>query len=157
MNTRNLFVFASLLSFAVTGTGATVPPAPAKATSAPAPVAVSPDNPAAALTKGMPAEAVRKAMGAPAKVTPMKVPDGKAEIWVYSRQISEQVERVEVGTIPITNTVVDSKGIARTETIGEDIQYGDLHRATIEFTELLMFNDHYVTCKTTSREIRHYN
>lgn len=157
MNIRHLCLLASLFALAINGTAATAPSAPAKVKPSVKPAVVSADNPASALKEGMPAEVVRQTLGQPRKVTPMKAPDGKAEIWVYTRQVSDRVERVEIGSIPITTSSIGADGQAHTETIGQDIQYGDLHYSTEEIIELLMFNDHYVTCKTTRREIKHYN
>jgi hypothetical protein len=159
MKTRNLFLSASLFALLVQVTGAASPSPSTSDKAAPdsKPVAVSPDNPESALKQAMAADAVRQIMGQPEEIKPMKAPNGKAEIWVYKRQFNRRVERVQIGTIPITTTVVGSDGIARQQTIGEDIKFGDLHRVTEETVEVLMFNDHYVTHKITRQELKHYS
>ncbi len=114
------------------------------------------DSPESALKQGMPAAAVKQIMGQPLEVTPMKAPDGKAEIWVYKRNVNVRVERVPVGSTPITVTSFGSDGQAHEQTIGEKVQYGDLYQATEETVQLLMFNDQYVTQKVSRKEIKHY-
>ncbi len=152
MKTHPLISSGILLFLLVSSSGAATP------NSAPAvkPVATH-DSPETALTQGMPADAVRKIMGKPAKITPMKAPNGKAEIWNYERQTGERVDRVEIGSVPITTVSVGSDGKAHQQTIGETMQFGDLNVVTEEIVEVLMFNDHYVTHKISTRELKHYN
>jgi hypothetical protein len=152
MKPRNLFLAASLFALVLNGAGAAAPTTPGSK-----PAAASADNPEAALKQAMPADAVRKIMGQPQEIVPMKAPDGKAEIWVYKREIDQRVDRVPIGSVPITVTVIGSDGRAHEQSIGEKVQYGDLHQATEETVQLLMFNDHYLTQKTTRRDIKHYN
>ncbi len=87
----------------------------------------------------------------------MKAPEGKAEIWVYRRNVNERIERVPVGTVPITTTVFGTDGQAHQQTVAEETKYSNLYQATEETVQLLMFNDHYLTQKTTSRQIKHFN
>jgi hypothetical protein len=157
MKLHTLLIWASLFGLAIDGAGAVLPSSPAKATAGSKPVAVTADNPESSLTKAMPADAVRKIMGEPRAIKPMKTPDGKAEIWIYQRLTNERVDRVEIASIPITTNVIGGDGQAHQQVIGQDIKFGDLHRATEETVELLMFNDHYVTNKVSRREIKRYN
>jgi hypothetical protein len=157
MKLHNLLIWASLLGLVIDGAGAALPSSPDKTTSGSKSVAVAPSNPESALKKAMPADVVRKIMGTPQEIKPMKAPEGKAEIWVYQRMTNERVEQVEIGSVPITISVIGGDGQARQQTVGEDIKYGDLHLATEETVELLMFNDQYVTNKVSRREIKRYN
>ena len=157
MKLHTLLIWALLFGLAIDGAGAVLPSSPAKATPGSKRVAISSDNPESALTKAMPADDVRKIMGEPRTIKPMKTPEGKAEIWIYQRLTNERVDRVEIASIPITTNIVGADGQARQQVIGQDIKFGDLHRATEETVELLMFNDHYVTNKVSRREIRRYN
>ena len=156
MKPRNLLLAASLLALVVNSAGAAAAAADKGAPGA-KPAAVAPDGPESALKQAMPADAVRKIMGAPQEIVPVKAPDGKAEVWVYKREVNRRVERVQVGSVPITVTTIGSDGQAHEQTVGETVQYGDAHLATEETVQLLMFNDHFVTHKIARREIKHYN
>jgi len=114
-------------------------------------------GPEAQLKADMPADAVEKIMGKPAEVRSMASPDGHAEIWVYRRLTDHRVERVQVGSIPITDTKIGADGKSYTVVLGENIQYADAHIDTEVTVELLMFNGRYVTAKSSRREVRHYN
>ena len=118
---------------------------------------VSPGNLETALTKARPADAVRKILGQSMEIKSMKAPDGKAEVWVYQRETDRPVGRVEVGSIPITNTVMGGDGKAHQYNVGEEIPSADLHGATEETVQLLMFNDHLVVCKISRQASRRYN
>ena len=147
----------SLLGLAIDGAAAVLPSSSDKVAPGSKLIAAATDNPESALTKAMPADAVRKIMGAPRAIRPMKVPEGKAEIWIYQRLTNERVERVAIGSIPITISVVGGDGKAHQQTIGEEMKYADLHHATEETVELLMFNDHYVTSKVSRREVKRFS
>ena len=96
-------------------------------------------------------------MGEPVEIKPFKAPNGKAEIWVYRREFNERTQRVQVGAVPITTTSFGSDGKPYTQTIGEDIKFADVHLATEETDELLMFNDHFLTGKISRREVKRYS
>lgn len=157
MKIRDLFLSATLFAFMVQGAGAASPSTSDKATPEAKPAVVAAETPESALKQAMAVDAVRQIMGQPLDVKPMKAPNGKAEIWVYKRESNRRVERVQIATIPITTTIVGSDGVARQQTVGQDIKFGDLHRVTEDTIELLMFNDHYVTHKVTRRELKQYN
>ncbi len=157
MKIRDLVLAASLLAFMAQGAGAASPSTPDKTAPDAKPAAVVADTPESALKQAMAADAVRQIMGQPLDIRPMKAPNGKAEIWVYTRESNRHVERVQIATIPITTTIVGSDGVARQQTIGQDIKFGDLHCVTQDTVEVLMFNDHYVTHKVTRRELKSYN
>ncbi len=156
MKSPVVFLSASFFLLALTGAAAE-PSSPAKTPAEAKPAATSAANPESTLKQGMPAAVVRQIMGQPAEVTPMKAKDGKAEIWVYKRNTNVRVERVPVGSTPITVTSFGSDGKAHQQTVGEEVRYGDLYKATEETIQLLMFNDQYVTLKTSSRQVQHYN
>jgi hypothetical protein len=99
----------------------------------------------------MPSETVIKIMGQPAEVKPMKTQEGKAEIWVYRRQVADRVDYVVIST-PIISTVPDGRGSTRTVVTGERTDNQEQHHITTDVIEVLMFNDHYVTQKITRTE-----
>jgi hypothetical protein len=144
------------LALGIHGFSAT-PPAGA---SPAAPAAKSPtppaDNPESALKQDMSADQVRQIMGEPKEVNPMKAPSGKAEVWVFRRLVNERMDRIPVASIPIMVTVVSADGKAHQQQTGETTQYGDVRIATEVTVELLMFNDHYVTHKVSTREVKSY-
>jgi hypothetical protein len=157
MKINILSLATAMLALGVTAFGGTPPadsgnpPAGAKPAAAPA------DKPEAALKADMPAEMVQQIMGQPVEVKPMKTPSGHAEIWVYKRVVGQRVDRQEIATIPVVETVVGSDGKAYQHTVGQTIQYGDVHITTEETLELLMFNDHFVTGKVSRRDVKHYD
>jgi hypothetical protein len=48
-------------------------------------------------------------------------------------------------------------GKAHQYNVGEEIPSADLHGATEETVQLLMFNDHLVVCKISRQASRRYN
>ena len=148
MNLRNSVIAVTLLALLVPGARAASPAAPDATAASKTPQVV--------LKQGQPAEAVRQAFGKPDGIKPMKAPNGKAEIWVYVKEISVRVDRVG---LPTADTVIYSQtpdgGMRQTITPGE-IQFHDTRYVTEEITEVLMFNDHYVAQKVTRRERQSY-
>jgi hypothetical protein len=110
--------------------------------------AVAPKGPEAALIPAMPADMVVKIMGKPSTVKPMKVQSGKAEIWVYSREIEDRVDYVQVST-PIIGAAPSGNGTSRMVQTGEKLDNRAEHHITTEVIELLMFNDHFVAQKAS--------
>ena len=157
MKIRHLFLTAALFVLLLHGAGAASSSTPDNIVPGSKPTAVSPDSPESALRAAMAADTVRHIMGQPEEIKPMKAPSGKAEIWVYKREINRRVDRVQVGSTPITISVIGGDGQAHQQTIGENVLYGDLHHVTVETVELLMFNDHFVTCKVTRQQLKHYS
>ena len=157
MNTRHLLRSISLLPLLALAALAATPDKGDREAVAARPPALAADKPESTLKQAMTAEEVRRIMGAPEDTRPMKTPTGKAEIWVFRREVGRHVDRLPIGSIPLTSTSVGSDGQAHTETIGETIQYADVHIVTVETVELLMFNDHYLTHKVTRQEVKHYN
>ncbi len=115
------------------------------------------DRPELQLKKAMSVGEVIKIMGQPRDRTPLKPPTGKAEIWVYSRQISDVSTQVEVGSKPITDTVVGGDGKARTVVVSSEPIFKNAHMITDEEVSLLMFNDHFVQAKITQKRRREMN
>ena len=122
-------------------------------------------TPAAALKWAMSNAEVRQVMGQPDEIRSMAAPQGKAEIWVYSRPLSHRIEQMVVGTVPIMSTTYEVNGSCKEkkagraieQKIGETIQYGSLHVRTVEKVEVLLFNQHFVKAKVTQQEVRSYN
>jgi len=157
MNTRSLFLSAALVAFAIAGARAASPTAPAKPTPPTQPAVAASPEPESGLKAGMSPEAVKKIMGAPREIKPMTAPDGKAEIWIYRRDVGARVERVQIAAVPITVSTIGNDGQAHQQTVSEEVKYGDLYQATEETIQLLMFNDRYVTQKITRQKIKRYN
>jgi len=157
MKNPKLLFSASLFALIANVACATVDSGAGKATTGAKPVVVAPETPETALTRGMPADAVIKIMGQPKEIKPMKAPVRKAEIWVYKREADRHVNRVEIGSIPITITKIIDYEQAILVPVGENVQYADLHCVKYETVQLLMFNNHLWICKISSQEDRRYN
>ena len=158
MKTNTLFLTASLIALLAQPAVAASPFTPESQSSGTKSVADSSETPVTALKKAMPAAEVRQIMGLPVEIKPMKAPNGKAEIWVYRRELNERAERVQVGAVPITVTVFSTDGKSSSlQTIGEDVKYANVRFTTEETVELLMFNDHFLTGKISRQEIKHYD
>jgi len=110
----------------------------------------------AGLKLEMPADTVRQLMGTPDEVRPMKTPDGKAEVWAYTRVVNIRMERIEVPGSPIITTVVDYSGTAHQSQTPGPPSFRNVSRITEETTELLMFNGRYVTHKLSRHERRSF-
>ena len=125
----------------------------------------SDDRPESALKWAMPAADVRQIMGQPETVRPLPAPQGKAEVWVFTRQLGERVDRVPIASVPIMSTtyVIDGGcrqrlgGRAQEQKVGETIQYADLRVTTVETVEVLMFNEHFVAHKVSRQDVKRYN
>jgi len=144
MSIRSSLVATTLIALLTPGLAGAADPAPqVPAKSA----ALSPN-----LTLGLPAEQVRRVLGQPLEVKPMKAPNGKAEIWVYVKEIGSRVDRVGIPTADIvTYSQGADSGMRQTITPGV-VQFHDVRYVTEEITEVLLFNDHYVTQKVSRRE-----
>jgi hypothetical protein len=153
MNSRILLLASSFIVLPAAGVGvmaAASPEASAK------PPAVAPDAPASALKQGMSADEVRHLMGKPDEIRPMKAPNGKAEVWVFTREIGRRVDRVGLPSASIVTTVVSVDGTMRQQTTPGPVQYHDVYYVTEETVELLMFNDHFLLQKVHRRERQVY-
>ncbi len=147
MNLRNNFLTTAL---ALLLTPLIVAAAPdAKAKNAPAPTA-----PEAALKPGMSAAAVKQLLGTPIEVRAMATPNGKAEVWVFTRQTGTRVERLGFPSAEIITYLMGADGKPREQKTPGPIQYQNVLHILEESSELLMFNDEYVTHKTYRRERR---
>ena len=113
------------------------------------PAAVAPAAPDRGLKKDMPAAEVRKLLGEPAEVRVLKAPSGKAEVWVFVREISHTVDRIPVSTPDIVTSVTDATGHSHTMTVPGETRFQTVHTIVEETTEVLMFNDHFVTGKVS--------
>ena len=156
MKIRLHFLPAACVAFLFVGAGAAASFAADKV-----PVADKPappqDGPEAGLKQAMTADAVRQIMGKPDEIKPVKAPNGKVEIWTFTRQVNQRVDRVPIGAVPIMTTTYDSNGKAHEQKAGETIQYADVRITTVETVEVLMFNDHYVTNKISRQDVKRYD
>ena len=146
MTLRKLLLPASFLLLLVPAISAATAETPAKA----GPVGA--DATAGALKQGMPAAAVKKALGEPAETKPMKAPNGKAEVWVYVREISRRTEQLSATTADVVFNTTESDGSIRQHVTPGQVTLHDVQYLTEETTEVLMFNDHYLTQKVTRAE-----
>ena len=105
------------------------------------------------IAKGTPAEAVKKLMGAPEEIKPFKSPSGKAEVWVYTREIDHRTIQVQVGSKPITTVERGADGQLHDRVIAEEPLFKMQDVTTQDRVELLMFNDHFLAKKVT-RQMR---
>ena len=128
---------------------------------APAPELVNTTTPApasvvagreAGLKRGMPADAVMKIMGKPAVIRPMEAPNGKAEVWVYVREISTRIDRVGFPSQDEITYIEHGVNKLRVAVTPGPILYHDVHFITEETIEVLMFNHHFLTQKVTKAE-----
>lgn len=114
-------------------------------------------GPEANLKRSMTAAEVRQIMGRPDEIKPMAAPTGKAEIWVYRRKFDERTELVQIGTQPVMTTVYGSDGKPSIQTTDGDPKYANVHYATEETIQLLMFNGQLVSGKVSRQAIRYYD
>ena len=132
--------------------------APAAPENAPgAKPAAAPAAPDAGLKQGAPAAEVRKLLGEPAEIRAMKAPNGKAEVWIYSHEISHSVDQVAIGSQDVVTSVTDATGHSHTVTMPGEPRFQTVHRIVQEITEVLMFNDNFVTRKVTRQQRQTFN
>lgn len=153
MQTRNILPVLLLLSL-VTPTLQAASAGGSETKKIPAPT-VQPGK-QSALKTGMAAGTVMDVLGKPALIRPMPTATGKAEVWIYSRQISNRVDRVAFPAPDVVTDFTTPDGM-HTQTVSPGaVQFHDVHYVTEETVEVLMFNNHYVTEKTTSVERQLY-
>jgi len=110
------------------------------------------ENPLPKLKQGEPAEVVKKQLGAPAEIRPMKAPSGTAEVWVYVKEISRRLDRIDRSTSDVVINVTEPDGSVRQKITPGQMRFEDVHYITEDLIEILMFNDHYVLHKITRQE-----
>ena len=106
------------------------------------------------LEKGMTAETVRKLIGEPNEIKKLKSPEGKAETWVYRREIGVRFIDVAAGTRQVPAYV----GVGGTDGMGTrtEIIYRKKRVIIYRVTSLLMFNDRLVLAKQVDEQSEHY-
>jgi len=150
MHVRSLFLLALLIGLPIQAAEAPAPP-PDSADAGSKGAAAAPKSPEESLLPSMPASTVARIMGKPDSVRPVKVQAGKAEVWVYSRQVSDRVDYVQVST-PVMGSVPSGNGTNRTVVTGEKLVTRAQHHITTEVVELLIFNGAFVTRKASRAE-----
>ncbi len=113
-----------------------------------------PPTPAAesVLKQGMPAADVIKRMGKPDHIRPMEAPSGKAEVWVYTRQVGNRVARVGLPTADVMTSYTGADGKMRQSQSPGPLAYHEVNYITEETVEILIFNSHFLTQKTSRAE-----
>ena len=150
MNMRNLLLPAALAVLLGPTMNAATPATPGAGPNAqPAALAAGESS---ALQQGMPAAAVRQLRGQPDEIKAMNAPSGKAEVWVYKREVGSRMDRVLVSSADIVTNIIDGSGRPHQVSTPGPMRFHDVHRVTEEVTEVLMFNDHFVTQKVSRRE-----
>lgn len=128
----------------------TSPPSPGANPGA-VPAAVASNGPEKSLKRGMTADAVKAIMGSPAEIKPMKAPTGTAEIWVYHRTTTGQVNEIQVGTNSTPISTINSNGQTTVlRTIDQPI-FQQQTEFIDESIYLLMFDGRFQQLKTSFR------
>lgn len=150
MHALSRFLPALLIGLLIQTVGASESP-PDSANAGSKAAAAAPERPEESLMPSMPARVVIKVMGKPDSVKPVKGREGKAEVWLYSRQVSDRVDYVQL-SVPIMGAVPSGNGTARRAVTGEKLETRAEHHITTEVIELLMFNGAFVTQKVSRAE-----
>ncbi|MEI6106629.1 MAG: hypothetical protein WCR49_06390 [Opitutae bacterium] len=149
MTIRPLLTLALLVALPPVGRSA---PAATESSAQPKPAAPAGIAALAELKPGLPAKAVRKLLGEPREVRPMKAPDGKAEVWVYTRELGTHIVRIEFPGPEIITYVIGGDGKPIEQKTAGPSRYENVQHVTEERVEVLMFNDQYVVHKTSRNE-----
>jgi hypothetical protein len=109
------------------------------------------------LNPGMSAESIVKQIGRPVEITPIKVAEGQAEIWIYRRQLARETRHTPTSTQPIPAFVgVGGDGGAIIGTTSASV-YSIENITTYQVTSLLMFEGKLRVAKQTKETVRSYN
>ena len=149
MKTRSILASASIVLLLAAGASAGAAEATGRTAPASSP---SKGQAPAALKVGATADEVRQLFGKPDEIRPMEAPNGKAEVWVFVKELRTRVERIGFPSPAITSTVTSADGTTHQFSTPGDLIYHDVHYVTEETTEVLMFNDHFVAQKASRKE-----
>jgi hypothetical protein len=109
-----------------------------------------------ALKPGMPEARVRELLGRPEKVSPMKNPEGKAEIWEYTREVESRMEKLGFPGPDIVTYAVGTDGKPREVRTPGPLQFRDVRVVTEEKIELLLFEGQYQARRSSRREVQRH-
>jgi hypothetical protein len=109
-------------------------------------------NPWESLKPGQTAESVRALLGDPVEIRPLKSPKGKAEVWIYTSEVSRRVDRIDVSTPDVVINVTEADGSVRQRITPGGTRIHDVHYLIEDVSELLLFDDRYVVHKVTRLE-----
>ncbi len=103
------------------------------------------------LEKGMTAETVRKLIGEPKEIKKLDSPEGKAESWIYRREIGARFMDVAAGTREVPAFVGIGQGM---DGMGKRTEMIITKRRVIIYrvTSLLMFNGQLVLAKQVDEQ-----
>lgn len=125
----------------------------AEPAASPAPAAkAKPAEPLQNIKQGDPATKITDLLGKPLEVRPMKAPSGKAEVWIYVKEVSRRMDRIDRSTADTVINVTESDGSVRQRVTPGQVRFEDVHYVTEDFIEVLVFNEHYVLHKVTRGE-----
>jgi hypothetical protein len=105
-----------------------------------------------ALEAGMTAEAVQRVVGKPAEIKPIEAPEGKAETWIYRRQIGKQTT--------LESTPGNSGSSALVEgalATAAPIEYRTKTTTSYQVTSLLMFDGKLIKAKQSVSQVVSYD
>jgi hypothetical protein len=148
MNYRAFASFVVLVFLVAVVRGTSAEPA---ASSAPVAKA-KPPEPLDNLKQGDPASKLTELLGKPLETRPMKAPSGKAEVWIYVKEVSRRMDRIDRSTADTIINVTESDGSVRQRVTPGQVRFEDVHYVTEDVIEVLMFNEHYVLHKVTRGE-----
>ncbi|ATC65076.1 hypothetical protein CMV30_14540 [Nibricoccus aquaticus] len=109
------------------------------------------------LNPGMSAEAIVKQIGRPLGITPIKVAEGQAEIWIYHRQLARETRHTSTSTQAVPAFVgVGGTGGAVIGTTSTAV-YSIENITTYQVTSLLMFEGKLRVAKQSQEQTRSFN
>jgi len=140
---------------------ATAPETPAKTDAPDAEQSATPGKKAKrALEKGMPAEEVIRLIGKPAEIKPMETTEGKAETWIYRRELGHQTRQVVTGMRQVPTYVGPGMGDGADAQSGMSMRGEPIYQmettTTYQVTSLLMFDGKLELARQTSERTRNY-
>lgn len=110
-----------------------------------------------ALNPGMSAEAIVKQIGRPVEITPIKVAEGQAEIWIYRRQLARETRHTPTSTQSVPAFVGVSGGGGAVIASRPSAVYSIENVTTYQVTSLLMFEGKLRVAKQTQETVRSFN
>ena len=109
-------------------------------------------NPLDLLKQGDPAAKLKELLGEPLDTKPMKAPSGRAEVWIYAKEISRRLDRIDRSTTDVVISVTEADGSVRQKVTPGQIRFEDVQYVTEDVTEVLLFNGRYLLHKTNRIE-----
>ncbi len=109
------------------------------------------------LNPGMSAEAIVKQIGRPLEITPIKVAEGQAEIWIYRRQLARETRHTPTSSQSIPAFVGISGNTGAVIGTTSTAVYSIENITTYQVTSLLMFEGKLRVAKQSQEQTRSFN